>query len=827
MVAASKVPMLKPGEFKIWRMRIEQYIQMIDYALWEVTENGNTLPKTQVVEGVETVVPLTTVEEKEQRRLENRFGGNEATNKTQRNLLKQQFENFSASSTEMMDQTFDNLQKLRNKPDLDSMSMDDLYNNLKIYEPEVKGVSSSSTSTQNMAFVSSNNTGSTNAAVNAAQVVNTAYRVSTASTQVNAANSSNIDNLSDVVSCVFLASQPNSPQLANEDLQQIHPDDLEEMDLKWQMAMLTMRARRFLQNTGRKLNVNGNESIGFDKTKIECYNCHKRGHFARECRVPRPQDQRNKESTRRTVPVETTNSSTLVSCDGLGGYDWSDQAEEGPNYALMAYSTSSSDSEVSNDSTCSKSCLETVKTLKDQNEQLLKDLKKSELMVLGYKSGLNSVEERLEFFKANETIYSQDIKGLKWEIHCNEITITELRKNQIVDICKKGLGYESYNVVPPPYTGMFLPPKPDLSYIGLEEFTSEPAVETLKAKTSEEVPKVVKKDTGAPIIEDWKSDDEDDSVPQPKIEKKIVKPSVAKVEFVKPKQQSQNARKTVKNVEKPRQSTNTKRGKHVNIARPKAVVNAVKGNEVHVVKASACWIQVSDGLGPQKKQIFLPHVQGNPQMDLQEKGVIESGCSRHMTRNMSYLTDYEEINGGYVAFGGNLKGGKITGKGTIKTGNLDFENVYFVRELKFNLFSVSQMCDKKNSVLFTDTECIVLTHDFKLTDENHVLLKVPRKNNMYNVDLKNIVPKGGLTCLFAKATSDESKLWHRRLGHLNFKTMNKLVKGNLYSVARTPQQNGVVERRNRTLIEAARTMLADSKLPTTFWAEAVSTACYV
>ncbi|GJS70538.1 putative ribonuclease H-like domain-containing protein [Tanacetum coccineum] len=171
--------------------------------------------------------------------------------------------------------------------------------------------------------------------------------------------------------------------------------------------------------------------------------------------------------------------------------------------------------------------------------------------------------------------------------------------------------------------------------------------------------------------------------------------------------------------------------------------------------------------------------EGNPQMDLQDQGVIDSGCSRHMTGNMSYLTDYEEIDGGYVAFGGNPKGGKITGKGTIKTGNLDFENVYFVRELKFNLFSVSQMCDKKNSVLFNDTECIVLSPNFKLIDESQVLLRVPRKNNMYSVDLKNIVPKGGLTCLFAKATSDESKLWHRRLGHLNFKTMNKLVKGNL------------------------------------------------
>ncbi|GJR71882.1 putative ribonuclease H-like domain-containing protein [Tanacetum coccineum] len=306
-----------------------------------------------------------------------------------------------------------------------------------------------------------------------------------------------------------------------------------------------------------------------------------------------------------------------------------------------------------------------------------------------------------------------------------------------------------------------------------------------------------------------------------------------------------------------------------------------------------------------------------------------------MTGNKSYLLGYEEIDGGFVAFGGDPKEGRITGKGKISTGKLDFEDVYFVKELKFNLFSVSQMCDKKISVLFTNTECVALYPDFKLLDENHVLLRVPRKDNMYSVDLKNIVPLGGLTCLFGKAILDESNLWHRRLGHINFKTMNKLVRGNLvkglplkifennhtcvacqkgkqhealvtprllmkkmyclvvtddysrfswvfflatedetseihktfitgienlidlkvkvircdngtefknkvmnhfcemngikreFSVARTPQQNVVAERKNRTLIEAARTMLADSKLPTTFWAEVVNTACYV
>ncbi|GKA35830.1 retrovirus-related pol polyprotein from transposon TNT 1-94 [Tanacetum coccineum] len=235
MVATLKVPMLKPGEYELWRMRMEQYIQMVDYALWEVIENGNTTSKTTLVEGVEKVIHPTTTKEKAQK-----------------------------------------------KPEIDTLSLDDLYNNLKIYEPEVKGTSSSNT--QNVAFVSSKSTSSTNGAIN------TAHGATIASTQATTVNSTTIDNL-------------------------------KEMDLRWQMAMLTMRARRFLKNTGRKFFVNGTETIGFDKSKVECYNCHKRGHFARECRAPRNQENRNRESTRRSVPVETTTSNALISCDGLGDYD--------------------------------------------------------------------------------------------------------------------------------------------------------------------------------------------------------------------------------------------------------------------------------------------------------------------------------------------------------------------------------------------------------------------------------------------------------------------------------------------------------------------------
>ncbi|GKA59149.1 ribonuclease H-like domain-containing protein [Tanacetum coccineum] len=226
------------------------------------------------------------------------------------------------------------------------------------------------------------------------------------------------------------------------------------------------------------------------------------------------------------------------------------------------------------------------------------------------------------------------------------------------------------------------------------------------------------------------------------------------------------------------EKVNTARVNNVTTVGPKAVVSAAEGNGENVVKSSACWIwrptgNVIDHTSKDSRSYMLKRFD---YIDLQGR---LNGCSRHMTGNKSFLTDYQEINGGFVAFRGSPKGGKITRKGKIRTGKLDFKDVYFVKELKFNLFSVSQMCDKKNSVLFTKTECLVLSPDFKLLDESQVLLKVPRHDNMYSFDLKNVVPSGGLTCLFANDTIDESNLWHKRLGHINIKTINKLVRGNL------------------------------------------------
>nr|GEV68142.1 putative ribonuclease H-like domain-containing protein [Tanacetum cinerariifolium] len=586
-------------------MMIEEYFLMTDYALWEVILNGDSPPPTRSFDGVETAYPPTTADEKFARKNELKARGTLLIALPNEHQLK--FNSYKSAkslmesidkSSEGLDQIYDRLQKLisqleihgetisqedlnlkllrslasewktrtliwRNKPDLETLSMDDLYNNLKIYEVEVMATN---------------------------KAVNTAHGVSAASSKTNASNLPNINSLSDVVIYSFFDSQSNSSHLDNEDIKQVDLDDLKEMDLKWQMAMLTMRTKIFLQKIRRNQGVKGTETISFDKNKVECYNCHRREHY----------------------------------------------------------------------------------------DNLTKDFNKSQLNLGAYKASLESVEARLEVYKKNEAIFEEDIKILKLDVMFRDKAIIELRQK----FKKAEKERDDLKLTLEKFKGNFMPPKPDLVFAD-EHVVSDENENEIETETNQ------------------------------------IGPSFDK-------------------------------------------------------------IQVSNSLGHQEKLKFsYLYVQINPQQDLQEKGVIDSGCSRHMTENMSYLSKYEEIVGGYVAFGGDPKRGKIIGKGKICIGKLDFKDVYFVKELKFNLFSISHMCDKKNSVLFKDTECVVLSRNFKLLDESQVLLRVPRKNNMYSVDLRNVAPLGGLTCLFVKAIIDESNLWHRRLGHINFKTMNNLLRGNL------------------------------------------------
>ncbi|GKA58175.1 putative ribonuclease H-like domain-containing protein, partial [Tanacetum coccineum] len=535
--------------------------------------------------------------------------------------------------SEVLDQTFNRLQKLISQLEIhgESISQEDVNQKfLRSLSPEWN--------THTIV------TSSTNGAVN------TIHGATTSSTQAIVVNSTTIDNLSDAVICAFFAK---------------------EMDLRWQMAMLTMRARRFLKKTRRKLSVNGTESIG----------------------APRNQENRNRENTLRDVPVETTTSNALITCDGAG-YDWSDQAEE----------------------------------------------------------------------------------------------------------------------------GNFMPSKPDLS--GLEEFVNEPivseptvkkpVVETNEAKASAEKPKAVRKNNGAPIIKDWVSDNEEEDVPQAKKEKKTVKSSFAKIEFVKSKEQVKSPRKTT-----------------------------IKQESSFKMINKACYVCGS-----------FDHMQydcDNHQRQFNNKKMVKpvwNYTQRANHQNFSRMT-HPSPKRNMVPKVVLMRPKAVVNAARPKA---------ILNVIKGNQGTCPILLTLKK--LMEDMLPLEVTlnegkSQAELTDESHVLLKVPRKNNMYSVDLKNIVPKGVLTYLFAKATSDESKLWHMRLGHINFKTMTKLVKGNLVrslpsklfendqtcvscqkgkqhrASSRTPQQNGEAERKNRTLIEAARTMLADSKLPTTFWAEAVNTPCYV
>nr|GEW85202.1 retrovirus-related Pol polyprotein from transposon TNT 1-94 [Tanacetum cinerariifolium] len=452
-----------------------------------------------------------------------------------------------------------------------NQSFDDIYNNLRVFERDVKGTIASSSNTQNVAFVSIDNTSSTN---------------------------------------------------------NINDDDMEDMDLKWQVAMISIRIKKFHIRIGRKLQFDTKDPVGFDKTKVECFNCHKMGHFARDCRAKWNQDSRRRDDgyngnkTRDNVPPPITGNYMPSGPDVEIDYSKF-------TYGLKQTSTAESDSKPSEYASCeSDSSVKTSTSMPEQVEN------------------------------ASKVLYKPKV----W--------------------------------------------------------------------------------TDAPIIEEYESDSDNDLV--------------SNVQEDKEKHSFANSIKHVKTSRENIKETG------ITIYSPKIEKHDRNG---HTRKGL--------GYAFTRKACF-----DDPHRALKDKGIVDIGCSRHMTRNKAHLTDYQEFKGGSIAFGGSS--GRITGKGKIKAGRLDFEDVYYVEELKqYNLFSVSQMCDKKNKVLFTDTDCLLLPLNFKLPDENQVLLKIPRQHNMYSFNLKNIDPYGHFTCLFAKALIDESNKWHRRLGQINFKSLNKLVKGNL------------------------------------------------
>ncbi|GKA80807.1 hypothetical protein Tco_0787499, partial [Tanacetum coccineum] len=508
----------------------------------------------------------------------------------------------------------------------------------------------------------------------------------------------------------FLAQPTTYSKLENEDFQQMDGDDLEELDLRWQVAMLTVRVK-------------------------------KKGHFARECRSGRSQGRRSYgDNGRNNAQTTESSSQALVAQDGLGGYDWSNDFEEEPvNYALMAISSSSSssssDSEVQK---CSKKCLESFKCLQKNYDTEREKHNKAKLEIRGYEIALESLESRILGHEKNELAWGEKYEFQNYELKCREIKVNnltlelekvvkerdelkekiakwedssknldEILNSQMSARDKTSLGYSTqlnelssnhetdsdnsfsvfevrssdeentlannrftkaneYHAVPPLITGNPLTLIVDISFARLDEYAfRNKIVESKTTETNKTVgntneativkPKSVnetvvsksKINRDEVIIEDWTLDDEDD---------------VCAVK----------------------------------------IVSSVKPNVNQAVRSQAD----KSGQTSQKQGIGF------------KKNVVTTGERVVKKPGFGYgKKDYKDLNGGFVAFGSDPKGGKITGKGKIKTANLDFDDVYFVDELKFNLFFVSQMCDKKNSVLFTESECLILSPSFKLLDD--------------------------------------------------------------------------------------------------------------
>nr|GEY55197.1 ribonuclease H-like domain-containing protein [Tanacetum cinerariifolium] len=453
--------------------------------------NGNSTVPTRVVEGILQPVAPTTAEQRLARKnepkargtllmalpdkhqlkfnshkdaktlmeaIKKRFEGNTETKKVQKTLLKQQFENFTGSSSKSLDQIHDKLQKLthtiiwRNKADLEEQSLDDLFNSLKIYVTEVKQLSSTSTASQNLAFVSSSHTDSTTDSVSAAA------SVSAACAKLPASSLPNVDSLSNA------------------------------------MAMLTMRARRFLQKTGRNLGANGPISMGIDIYKVECYNCHRKGHFARECRSSKdPRRPGTAEPQRRTVPVETSTSNALVSqCDGAcaklpaSSLPNVDSLSNAVIYSFFA--SQSTSPQLDNEDLkqidfddleemdlrwkvhFARECRSSKDPSRPEEEPVNFDLMAFSSSSSDNETGLESVEARLLVYKQNEYVFEENIKLLNIEVQLRDTALANLRhkldkaEKDSDDLKLKFQPSGGYHAVPPLYTGTFMPPKPDLVF---------------------------------------------------------------------------------------------------------------------------------------------------------------------------------------------------------------------------------------------------------------------------------------------------------------------------------------------------------------------------
>ncbi|GJU53633.1 putative ribonuclease H-like domain-containing protein [Tanacetum coccineum] len=581
-VSTIKLLILKKGEYDIWAMKIEHYLSHTDYPIWEVIQKGNgpvnVLTDTN---GVIKVLPPKTVEEilaRERERkarttllmalledhlakfhkmtnakemwdaIKSGFGGNDESKKMQKYILKQQFEGFSISNSEELHKGYDRSLPsswshvslvMRTKPGVDSLSFDDLYNNLRVFESNVKGSTGSSSSIQNVTFVSFESTSSTND-------VSTAYGVSTSSGyNSQRENSSSYTN---ELMYSFFANHSIGPQLDHEDLEQLDEFDLEEMDLKWQVAMILMRVKKFYKRTGRRLQFDAKEPVGFDKTKFECFNCHKTGHFTRECRSKgnlecRRRDAGNngyraKDNGRR--PRKQEEPKALVTLDGEG-VDWTGHTEdEQENFALMADSNSGLDIEVTS---CLKECVESYAKLKKLYDEQREQLGDASIQLVAHQKNQLWYKKKIRFMKID-----LDDKTDMSERDKSGLGSSDVEDSPVHD---RFANVEGMHAVPPLMTGNYMPSRPDreiddsmFTYGPKQSKTSESNTQTSNfdscesnssTETLESMPEPVVVEPNvvsqpkvwpdAPIIEEYESDSDDEYVIQPSKEQE--RPSFA------------------------------------------------------------------------------------------------------------------------------------------------------------------------------------------------------------------------------------------------------------------------------------------------------------
>nr|GEU39934.1 putative ribonuclease H-like domain-containing protein [Tanacetum cinerariifolium] len=547
--------------------------------------------------------------------------------------------------------------------------------------------------------------------------------------------------------------------------------------------------------------------------------------------APRSQDRGRRDKYRQGSKVEEHTPKALMAIDGVG-WDWSFMANEEEDHALVAdeetptefalMAKTSADNEVFDNSLCSKTCKKNTDSLNSKITELTDKLSDTKNTLYHYKLALKDLDSLLEsqrldknkeglgtvLYPPHAQVCSPPKKDLSW------IGLLEFADDTVTNYTMPSPAIESTS-----YDVQNRNPYVTETEASPSTISSKPFIKFMKVADSPTIVKTDKKETvRKPTVkyaELYRKTSKRSNVRGNQRNWNNLKSQQLGKNFVMKRacyncgsvdHLSYNCNKWVDHGRSWAKNNNTHKSKsprtvihkpnrppirtnspYMNAAQPKRTSfykPAHSYNNQPFQRTSAVRSQFRAPRVPTLLENFPLLIENFPLLTknfplnhIDDKCYWDGGCSRYMTGNISYLSDYEPFDGGYVSFG--QRKCKTIGKGTIKTDKLEFENVYFVKDLKYNLISVSQIYDNKNSVLFIESECIVLGRDFKLIVDTNVLLRTPRQHNMYSIDLNNIVPYKDLTCLVAKASVDECMLWHRRLGHLNIKIMNRLVRHNL------------------------------------------------